>query len=121
MILFIGCDREGLFPTAIEQIAGRGGNFLDLISANRENAAGLGCTLCICGQLADNITGRINLSINFHGVGASVDYLEFCACQCSFALCSLSGHSIVLFNAYRTKQINVDRLVNTPVAIGHIR
>ena len=121
VVFLIRSYGEGLLPLRVKQVACGCRNFLDFVSANGENIVGLCKSLGIRGQLTDHITGSINLVSNLYRIGTAVNHLELGSCQGCFALCSLSGYSIILFNADRTEQIDVDGFVNAPVAICHLR
>ena len=116
ILLSLG-DGEILLPLGIQQVAGGCCRFTDRISAHGENVSGLGMTLGIGGQLADNIPGRINLTLDFDGICAAVDYLIYCPGQGRFTLGSLPGDGIELVDGYRSEQVNVDRLIYAPIAI----
>ena len=120
MVFLIRSYGEGLLPLRVKQVACGCRNLLDFVGADGENVVGLCKSLGIRGQLTDHITGSINLISNLYRIGTAVNHLELGSCQGCFALCSLSGNSIILFNADRTKQIDVDGFVNAPVAICHL-
>ena len=120
ILLSLG-DGEFLLPLGIQQITGGCCRFADRISTHGENVSGLGMTLGIGGQLAGNIPGRINLTLDFDGVCAAVDHLIYCPGQGRFALGSLPGDGIELVDGYRAEQVNVDRLIYAPIAVCHLR
>ena len=111
---------EGFLPVLIQQVACGSCGFTDGVSAYGEDIPGLGMTLGIRSQGADHRSGGIGFAIHHHGIGTAVDDLKLGTFQGCFALGSLAGDGIVLVQAYRAEQVDVDGFVHTPVTIYHL-
>ena len=120
MILLGFRHGEGFLPVLIQQVACGSCGFTDGVSAHGEDIPGLGMTLGIRGQGADHRTGGIGFAIYHHSIGTAVDDLELGTCQGCFALGSLASDCIVLVQAHRAEQVDVDGFVHTPVTVCHL-